>query len=176
MKNIVLLTIISCVFGASALFLKQEPVTAQTCNYSAGTAVGGQSVNVDLCSISSASSRSVDFIYYLGSERVVSQANCDQRSWITFPERQVNRPQSLATKKMIEVVCSFKVYSSARTSRIGAAIVFDPPSNVRVSPNGEILCSVKERTTINIYGSVSSWYYTDVCGPMGFINFSQVRF
>jgi hypothetical protein len=30
-------------------------------------------------------------------------------------------------------------------SKTGVAIVFDPPSNVRKSPNGEILCSVREK-------------------------------
>ena len=41
---------------------------AQTCNYYAGQAVDGQSINVDLCSISRASYRSADFVYHLGKE------------------------------------------------------------------------------------------------------------
>jgi hypothetical protein len=62
------------------------------------------------------------------------------------------------------------------TSPADSAIVFDPPSNVRVSPNGEILCSVKEKTTINVYGSSGSWYKTDICGSMGFIQAEQLKF
>ena len=175
-KSIFSLVGISCTLVASTFFLQQESTSAQTCNYFAGTAVTGQSVNVDLCSITPASSRSVDFIYYLGDERVVSQANCAQGTWISFPERQINRPQSRATQRMLEVVCSYRFYSPRSTSRVGTAIVFDPPSNVRVSPNGDILCSVRGRSTINIYGSVGSWYYTDVCGSIGVIHSSQVRF
>ncbi|WP_071839444.1 MULTISPECIES: hypothetical protein [Microcystis] len=34
---------------------------------------------------------------------------------------------------------------------------------------------IKSRT-INIYGSVGSWYYTDVCGEMGVIHSSQIKF
>jgi hypothetical protein len=54
--------------------------------------------------------------------------------------------------------------------------VFSPPSNVRTSPNGNIICSVRERRTINIYDSVGSWYYTNVCGEMGVIHSSQIKF
>lgn len=61
-------------------------------------------------------------------------------------------------------------------SKTGVAIVFDPPSNIRKSPSGEILCSVREYKTINIYGSPGSWYYPDTCGTMGMIHGSQITF
>lgn len=153
----------------------QSPLKS-SCNYLAGTAVGGQSINVDLCSISASNSGNVSFVYYLDSERVESEANCSSRTWTTFPERQVNRPQSPATQKMLDRICSHQSSSSASTSRTGVAIVFDPPSNVRVSPNGAILCSVKEKTTINIYSLNGSWYNTDVCGSMGVIHADQLKF
>jgi hypothetical protein len=148
------------------------PTQAQSCNYFAGRAAGGQSVNVDLCSISQASANSVDFVYYLGRERIQSQANCRAGTWTTFPERKVHRPQSQATQSMLDVVCSYR--QSGDTTR--SALVFDPPSNVRVSPNGAVLCSIRDRTTINVYGSTGSWYYTDACGDMGVIHSSQIRF
>jgi hypothetical protein len=66
--------------------------------------------------------------------------------------------------------------SSPPTASTGVAIVFDPPSNVRKSPDGAILCSVRKKTTINIYGSTGSWYYTDVCGNMGVIHSDQITF
>ncbi len=158
---------------ATSLF-PSYPVHAQTCGYYAGQASGGQSINVDLCSISRASYRSIDFVYYLGNERVQSQVNCEAGTWTTFPEKVVHHPQSQATQNMLNVVCSHK--ASSATSNTGVALVYDPPSNVRVSPNGAILCSVRERTSINLYGSTGSWYYTDVCGKMGVINSSQIRF
>jgi len=43
---------------------------------------------------------------------------------------------------------------SAQTTR---AVVFDPPSNVRSTPNGQILCSVNSTTSINTYGSSNGW-------------------
>jgi hypothetical protein len=58
----------------------------------------------------------------------------------------------------------------------GTAIVFNPPSNVRVIPNGAIVCSVRTAGSINIYNSVNGWYQTDVCGSMGYIHQSQIRF
>jgi hypothetical protein len=161
----------------SALFpWSKREASAQSCNYFAGTAVTGQSVNVDICSISRASYQSVDFVYYLGTKKVISQANCNNGTWIAFSTRQVNRPQSQATQNMLDVVCN---YTSSHLNNIvdsGKAFVIDPPSNVRTSPNGNILCSIKTSTTINVYGSVNSWYYTDVCGRIGLIHSSQIRF
>lgn len=156
----------------STVFSANQIAKAQTCNYYAGQAVGGQSVNVDLCSISRASYKSIDFVYYLGQERVQSQANCEAGTWTSFPERTVQRPQSEATQNMLDVVCQYR----NPTSRGGVATVFAPPSNIRKYPNGEILCSVKSRTNINIYGSIGEWYYTDACGQLGVIHSSQVRF
>ena len=155
------------------LFNFNTSAHAQTCGYYAGQASGGQSINVDLCSISQASAQSVDFVYYLGSERIQSQANCKAGTWTTFPERSLHRPQSQATQSMLNTVCG---YRTRKQSGSATAVVFDPPSNVRSSPNGNVLCAVKERTTINVYGSTSNWYYTDVCGRMGVIHSGQLRF
>ena len=58
---------------------------------------------------------------------------------------------------------------------INQAVVFDPPSNVRMTPNGRIICSVNRVTPINIYGSENGWYVTDACGQMGYIHQSQIR-
>lgn len=174
MKKIILLFSVSCTLLTSLLTLESKPSFAQTCNYFAGTAVGGQRINVDLCSIAPASPESVDFVYFLGNEKVVSQANCVQGHWVSFPERQINRPQSEATQRMLEIVCSYR-NEDINIPRGRQAVVFDPPSNVRVVPNGEILCSVNNRRRINTYGSAGgSWYYTDVCGTMGVIHSSQI--
>jgi hypothetical protein len=165
-----------CVLIGALFPWSKHEASAQSCNYFAGTAVAGQNVNVDICSISRASYQSVDFVYYLGNEKVISQANCNNGTWIAFSTRQVNRPQSQATQNMLNVVCN---YRSSRFNSIvdsGKAFIFDPPSNVRTSPNGNILCSVKTSTTINVYGSVNSWYYTDVCGRIGLIHSSQIQF
>jgi hypothetical protein len=154
----------------SPLIAEQFSVSAQTCNYFAGAASTGESVNVDLCSVSRASERSIDFTYYLGNQKVISQANCENGSWTTFPERSVHRPQSAATQRMLEVVCGY------RASEPESAMVFSPPSNVRTTPDGDVLCSIGSRRMINIYGSSGDWYYTDACGRMGVVHSSQIRF
>ena len=76
----------------------------------------------------------------------------------------------------MEKVCSNKALGRGSTSNSGVAIVFDPPSNVRTSPNGAILCSVREKTTINLLGAEGSWYKTDACGTIGFIHADQLKF
>lgn len=65
--------------------------------------------------------------------------------------------------------------SPAIAQSVNTATVFAPPSNVRATPNGTIICSVKTVSTINIYGSSNGWYKTDVCGKMGYIHHSQIR-
>lgn len=75
------------------------------CNYFAGKAVGGQAINLDVCSIQPGNLSDVPFIYYLGSERVVGTANCLELKWTTYPENQVRTPQSDATEKMLNRVC-----------------------------------------------------------------------
>jgi serine/threonine-protein kinase len=62
------------------------------------------------------------------------------------------------------------------TSSSGSAMVFDPPSNIRVSPNGDILCSVTSKGVIPIQRKYGEWYETNYCGEPGFIHQSQIRF
>ena len=72
-------------------------------------------------------------------------------------------------------VVSALVPQSAKAQN-AQALVMDPPSNVRSSPNGAIQCSVNRSTYINIYGSTSNgqWFKTDYCGGSGYIHSSQI--
>ena len=163
--------------GTALILSSQLSGQAQSSNFFAGNAVGGQAVNVDLNSIRQVSAQSLDFTYYLGSTAIYAQANCLGGYWVTFPERQTNRPQSPATQRMLSKVCSYLASGrSAQSPGPGVAIVFDPPSNVRSTPNGAIQCSVRSRQTINIYGKEGQWYLTDYCGSTGYIHEGQVRF
>lgn len=169
---------ISC-FTAAALIASNlnSPSFAQAGNFYAGTASNGQPVNLDMGSIRSVSASSVDFVYYLGGARVAAQANCRGGYWISFPERQLNRPQSAATQRMLNKVCSYLGSTSSPVrSSAGAALVYDPPSNIRSSPNGAIICSVRSRAYINVYGRTGDWYSTDFCGVNGYIHQNQLRF
>lgn len=53
--------------------------------------------------------------------------------------------------------------------------VSNPPSNVRATPNGPIICVISDPQYIVSYGYGNGWYRTDVCGRIGFIHESQVR-
>ncbi|MEA5489446.1 MULTISPECIES: hypothetical protein [Pseudanabaena] len=147
---------------------------AGNCDYSTGTAVGGQNISVDLCSISRISSRKVNFDYNLGNERIQAQANCQSRTWLTFPEQAVNRPQSQATRDMMQIVCTAPSFNEG----IAIGVVFDPPSNVRSSPNGSIVCTIRELTAIELSGGVvgDGWLRTNFCGRGGVIHRSQVLY
>jgi hypothetical protein len=66
-----------------------------------------------------------------------------------------------------------KVSAIAQSTR--RAIIFAPPSNVRAVPNGQVICSVRSATSINVYGYNNGWYETDYCGGWGYIHQSQVQ-
>jgi len=60
---------------------------------------------------------------------------------------------------------------------VQTALVYDPSSNVRETPNGYVLCSIDTRAYINIYGHyIDDWYSTDACGSLGVIHISQIQF
>lgn len=63
------------------------------------------------------------------------------------------------------------------------AYIIDPPSNVRATPNGRIICVIRGiGTPIRILGSTGvrdnngTWYVTDACGGRGVIHSTQIRF
>jgi hypothetical protein len=88
-------------------------VKAQSCNYYAGIAVTGQKVNLDTCSISKSSDRGTNFVYYLGDKKLASKANCNNQTWTTLTNNQVNTPKSQATKKMLDRVCNEQISSNS---------------------------------------------------------------
>ncbi len=141
-----------------------------------GQAVGGQRVSVDLNSITSASFRSVNFVYYLGNDRRPSQADCVDRTWTTFEDGVVRSPQSATTANMLELVCSGGA-STQPSQSVGSQswFVFAPPSNVRVSPNGSVLCVLRSPVSIRVSGFSGQWAITDVCGSRGYIHNSQIE-
>ena len=62
---------------------------------------------------------------------------------------------------------------------ISTSQLLSPPTNIRATPNGKILCVAKKQGTIKVYGSTGvyddngEWYYTNSCGRMGVIHGSQ---
>jgi hypothetical protein len=72
-----------------------------------GNSSTGASVVLDANTIKRVSDRSLDFVYYLEGEAVYSQAHCRDNTWITFPEKETHRPQSEATSRLLNTVCSY---------------------------------------------------------------------
>lgn len=68
------------------------------------------------------------------------------------------------------------VDNSVETAEVAVALVFDPPSNIRFSPNGDVMCAVTSKGSIRIYDKVDGWYRTDACGLIGVIHESQISF
>lgn len=75
------------------------------------------------------------------------------------------------------------VAPSVQNPNARTAYIIDPPSNIRATPNGTVLCVARTRgTVVNILGSTGvtdnngTWYYTDYCGKQGVIHSTQIRF
>lgn len=141
-----------------------------------GSASTGEKVYLNLDSIQQEGRKNgYFFTYQIGTDRPVAFTPCDGRfqvvtaNGVTF--KPFMKPQSQATQKMLDRVCR---YQRKQTSM--PAYVFAPPSNVRTSPDGDILCSVDTQKMIETYGSQGAWFYTDVCGKMGVIHSSQIKF
>jgi len=142
-----------------------------------GYAVGGEKLQLDLTSINPyPNSAKISFRYSLGNESINSIADCGRREWMTLPERKLHSPKSAATGRMLTRVCEVFRNGAPAISTSGAAIVFDPPSNIRTTPNGGILCSITSKGTIPIQGKRGDWYETDYCGSPGYIHKGQVKF
>ena len=146
--------------------------SAAHCYYDLGTASSGASVKLDRCTIQRQRDRRVNFTYVLGEESIDAQANCRTNTWTTFPERTTHYPQSRATSDLLKLVCS----APSSSPGTGLGIVFDPPSHIRKSPNGPIVCTIRELTAIELAGGIteSGWVRTRACGG-GVIHRSQVR-
>jgi len=146
-----------------------------------GASVTGVPIRLLMQSINTRDRQFRDFQYQLGSSTVAAMANCTDQSWTSYPERQLNRPQSPATERMLRLVCGTTNEADPpaplpNPAFPGVAIVFDPPSNVRRSPGGAFLCTVNNPRSIRVGQAQGEWYPTSACGPQGFIHRSQVRF
>ncbi|GFE67853.1 SH3 domain-containing protein [Chroococcus sp. FPU101] len=72
---------------------------------------------------------------------------------------------------IISVITNFIAFPVLAQS---TATVFAPPTNIRNRPNGEIICTVNEKISLDVYQKEGQWYYTDYCGG-GYIHQSQIR-
>jgi hypothetical protein len=105
LKTSIRLFIASLVWG---IFFNYNQITRAEIGHlkDLGSAVNGEKVTLDLDSISKVSYKSVDFIYYLGGNKIFSQANCNNLTWTNFTDNTGPlSPNSTATKKMVILVC-----------------------------------------------------------------------
>ncbi|MEH1783439.1 MAG: hypothetical protein V7L26_30995 [Nostoc sp.] len=73
----------------------------------------------------------------------------------------------------LQIICTAPSFNPG----IAIGVVFDPPSYIRKSPNGKIICAVKELRAIELNGGITpdGWLFTPICGG-GVIHKSQIRF
>jgi serine/threonine protein kinase, bacterial len=137
-----------------------------------GASANGSQIRLLLNSLRSDEGIKRTFSYQLGNVMINATANCSDRSWITYPEKKLNRPQSPATEQMLSRVC----VGATGLEPASLAVVHDPPSNVRVTPAGALLCKIHSRKTITVGQPSGDWYSTSACGPIGFIHRGQIQF
>lgn len=91
-------------------------------------------------------------------------------------EVSVNKKEKSEKKTILKAPKSND--KSNEKNKFTKGLVFDPPSNIRDNPDGEILCVVSEKKNIFIkpvYYKEVLWFKTTECGNVGYIHNSQVR-
>jgi hypothetical protein len=109
------------------------------------------------------------FHYKIGRDYVYAVTSCNSRFSTSKDGDRFDdprRPESAATQKMLDRVCS---------AWVRPAEVMSPPSHVRMGPDGEIICTLQKTQSITTYGYYKDWLYTDACGKLGLIHSSQIR-
>lgn len=155
-----------------------------------GTASTGETVTLDTNSVSLwtpvGTGLFISATYYLNDERIDATISCRNKSWVVKGDSTRYTPQSQATQNLISTACRIAFNSQYRQSnqsqpsqrtRDETWIVYDPPSNVRYSPNGEVLCTIPDKRRVWISGNpVNGWYRTPACeGADGWIHESQIK-
>lgn len=127
------------------------------------------SIQVTMRSLGQAKPPSYFFRYKIGDDLVYGVTACDGAfSTSEDGDRYGDsiRPQSEAIRNMLDRLCGYHVRS---------AQVISPPSNVRMGPQGEVICTIPEARQITTYGQDGEWFYTDACEKLGMIHKSQIR-
>ncbi len=138
-----------------------------------GTASTGQTVKLDTNSIPFNDGAYAQATYYLGEEKLDALINCGQRFWNVNGSITRYTPQSQATENLVRLACQIR--QVVKTEEMSYFVVFDPPSNVRSTPNGSVKCVIENMEIIKTVGEPkSAWYQTTACGG-GWISQSQVR-
>lgn len=70
-----------------------------------GQASTGTPIRLLMGSINQRDAQYREFTYQLGNDNVQAMANCTDQCWTSYPERQVNRPHSPATERMLTLFC-----------------------------------------------------------------------
>lgn len=81
-----------------------------------GLSVSGLPIRLHMRSIKNWDPPYRRFSYQLGNSQVLAMADCHDWSWTSYPERQINRPQSEATERMMRLVCNSTANQSSMQS------------------------------------------------------------
>jgi hypothetical protein len=171
-KQALILAAIASLFGANPSLAGADNWEYQgKASTGEGVTLNLDTINVALRSLGMEGAPNYFFSYRIGSEDVFAFTQCNgEFSTSTDGDTFQNRvkPSSNATRKMLDRVCRYHV----KTVR-----VFSRPSNVRTEPKGQVLCTLKSKSRITTYGPYEKgdWFYTDACGTLGVIHFSQIR-
>ncbi|MGL4883121.1 MAG: hypothetical protein ACRC8K_18990, partial [Waterburya sp.] len=149
MKLIKKMTVCGLVASLTTIF-SQQLTLAEIITL--GKASGGQIVKLDTQSISRNGNNGsfwAGFSYYLGQRLIPAEAHCvGEGSWYSDGSRHI--PQSQATRNMLNIVCSGRHVDGVHQEEgYGYSLVFDPPSNVRATPSGQVICSISEMIVIS---------------------------
>ena len=142
-----------------------------------GTASTGQTVTLDTDSVPRVPrgvGTGTNATYYLGDEKILADIDCSRGSWTVQGSSTQYRPQSQATRNLLFLACGIRRINN-QLEDAQDLLVYDPPSNVRSTPNGSVKCVIENMQIIRVVGEPrGTWYSTTACGG-GWIDQSQIR-
>lgn len=132
-----------------------------------GNASNDEAVYLDTQSISFDDEISVRAVYYLGKAKHLATINCSETFWTVEGDKTKYKPMTQASKNLIALACDIKKVKD-KNEGIGYFIVYDPPANLRSTPNGSIICKIDTMQLIKPHGDPQNdWYSTDAICPDG---------
>lgn len=112
-----------------------------------------------------------------------------QKAWLKQRDSYIRQYCFTQNSQSLITQCITNYYRQRITAlaripanQISLVQLTDPPSNIRATPNGEILCQLQKRQSFTVYSGEpiehngAKWYWTNVCGAntWGVVHESQI--
>ncbi|MCK5918158.1 MAG: CHAT domain-containing protein [Cocleimonas sp.] len=121
---------------------------------------------------------------------LVKEVDEQEQDWLVSRDHYIEQNCILSSRAKRET-CIIAYYQARivilkrierrESTKFTKVTVIDPPSNIRLEPNGDVSCKIRTKKQIEVYNisimddSHSKWFWTKACGSWAVIHGSQIR-